>query len=925
MSTGDAFGWVPQELAREYRLERFVNEENGLVRVLAHDRRLDRPVLLMMLAPTAGPADPRGERFLATMRLLARVRHAGVRAVHRADAYGNFPFAVLEHVPGTPLAEYLARGPVPRKEATGYGLELLDALAESHAQGVAHPDLSPAAVIRQDGRLVIDGIGVVPADRDSERAGLEGVARIVYLGGAGRPWDPAQPIARALGGVPLRLRPVLRRALASDPDARWPDAASFRRALARTRGRWPAAAAALVLVGALVAVAAAKVVRPLPPPSNELALLPLDGGADSLHPDLSYLLGLTLKDVPGLALTSPRRVERWAARHGREVEGIQHLAPRELGVRWAAHGLVARSGDSLLRVRLTLYPWRGTKVSLPEITESVRNLPRLSERLSLSILETVAPELEPRVGELQDFAGVEFEAMKAFLRGEAAFDRDAWTSAREHYEAAIRADSAFALARWRLANVRRWERKPYDFFGDIRRLDERYGARLRPTDRATVEALLEPDVDRRIQRLDSLVSHSRPDAYLQYLYAEELFHRGPLLGHDIDLAVRAMARTIELDSSFAEAYNHLFSVQLRAGRRAAARRILDLRRRIAVDAWPGDLDKVRLMELAYDERFVPWLGWLKLRWLEHASDSTLLAGAAQVARLGAPWFDIPATQVTLCRILLARGSSDDSMRAGARNGMAVGLFALGRPAEAAAQFDSSLAAWPSVEARLQRAEWAVMPSLAGLPVAPAIDASWRALIDSLPEDSLPGAFPPRIRWVRAAGSLAAGDTAGFAAQVDTLEALAPGSSLAVLLRAVAAGARGRPARAITISDSVRAVMSVNQPLDPFAGALYHLLRADWRMAIGDPRAADREWRWVDGSDFDGWPVGAVQSGEIDAAFGVYARWRRGDAALSSAATPQDSAAACAMLRRAVELWSGSEPAMHPLRDAAARRARACHG
>jgi tetratricopeptide (TPR) repeat protein len=921
MSAGDALGWVPQELAREYRLEQILSEANGLVRVLAHDRRLDRPVLLVMLSPACAKDDWPAERFLASMRLLARVRHAGVRAVHRADAYGDFPFAVLEHVPGPQLAGELVRGPVPRKEATGYGLELLDALAESHAQGVAHPDLSPAAVIRHDGRLVIDGVGAVPADRDSERAGLERVARIVYLGLAGRNWDPAQPGATAFRGVPLRLRPVLRRALAPNPDARWPDAASFRRALALTRTRRRAAAAALLLVGALAAVAGAKLARPSAPPSNELALLPLDGGADSLRPDLSYLLGLTLKDVPGLALTSPRRVERWAAGHGREVEGIQHLAPRELGVRWAAHGLVARSGDSLLRVRLTLYPWRGTKVSLPEITESVRNLPRLSERLSLSILETVAPELEPRIGGLQDFAGVGFEAIKAFLQGEAAFDRDAWTSAREHYEAAIRADSAFALARWRLANVRRWERKPYDFFGDIRRLDQRYGARLRPTDRATVEALLEPDVERRIQRLDSLVSQSRPDAYLQYLYAEELFHRGPLRGHDIDLAARAMARTIELDSSFAEAYNHLFAVHLRAGRRAAARRILDLRRRIAVDAWAGDLDKVRLMELAYDERFVPWLGRLKLRWLEHASDSTLLAGAAQVARLGAPWFDIPATQVSLCRILLARGSPEDSMRAGARNGMAVGLFALGRPAEAAAQLDSSTAAWSSVEARLQRAEWAVMPALAGLP--PATDVSWRALIESLSPDTAPGAFTPRIRWVLAAGSLGAGDTAGFVAQVDTLEALAPGSPLAVLLRAVAAGVGGRPALAITISDSVRGVMSVNQPPDPFAGALYHLLRADWRMALGDHRAADREWRWVDGSDFDGWPVGAVQPGEIDAAFGVYARWRRGDAALSSAATPRDSAAACAMLRRAAELWSSSEPAMHPLRDAATRRARTC--
>jgi len=919
----DPLAWAPAELAREYRFERILGEEQGIVRVLAHDRRLDRPVLLVLLSTAHGGDRLPVEPFLAGMRLLARVGHAGVRAVQRADAYGHVAFAVLEHVEGEPLADHLARGRRPLSEAAGHGIELLDALEASHARGVAHPELSAATVVRDYARLVIDGVGAVPADPTTQRAGLEAVARIVYHAATGRPWDAAadQPFTR----VPRALRSVLRRALAADPDTRWPDAASFGGALAAARRPSWTVGAAVALLGVFVAASAGWLPlppwRPSAPPSNELAVLPLDG-ADSLGPALAHLLTLELKDVPGLDLTSSKRIERWSARHGGQLEGVQHLAPRELGVRWAVHGLVTRTPGHL-HVRLTLYPWRGTKVSLPEVSGSEQDLTGLSERLSLPMLAVVAPELEPRVGELEDLVGVPFDAVKAFLQGEAAFDRDAWTQARRYYEGAIATDPGFALARWRLANVKRWEREPYDFFGDIRKLDEQYGDRLRASDRAVVEALLTPDLDRRLAQLDSLASRPRSDAYLQYLYAEELFHRGPLAGHDIELAVRAMGRTIERDSSFAEAYNHLFAAHLRAGRSGAARHILGLRRRIAAGAWPGDLDKVRLMELAYDARFHPLRARLKLWALDHTHDSSTLAGVAQVARLGDPWFDIPGAQVALCRILLDHAAATDSARAGARNGIALGLMTLGRPTAALAQLDSAVALAPSAEARLQRAEWNVFPHLAGLPTRPAAGSSWRDALQRLRADPAGPAFAPRIQWALAAGSLGAGDTAGFVAHADTLEALAPGSPLAALLRAVGAGARGQPGLALAISDSLRAAMSVNQPPDPFAGAVYHLLRADWHLAASDHRAADRDWRWIDGSDFNGWPIGVVQAGEIDAAFGVYARWRRGDAALESATTAVDSAAACARLRRVVELWSGSEPVMRPLREAAVQRVRAC--
>ena len=442
------------------------------------------------------------------------------------------------------------------------------------------------------------------------------------------------------------------------------------------------------------------------------------------------------------------------------------------------------------------------------MTGTVTDLVGLTERLSLPVLNIVAPELEPRVGELRDFAGVPFEALKSFLQGEAAYDRDEWTLAEQRYEAAIDADSTFALARWRLANVRHWERRPYDYLADLRELDGRLGDRLRPTDRAVVKAFLEPDVDRRLRRLDSVVSHARPDAYLQYLYAHELFHRGPLVGRDIELAIRGMRETIALDSSFADPYNHIFAADLRAGRKEHARHTLALRQAIEVKSWPGDLDKVRLMKLAYDERFRPWRGRLARWWLERTGDSATLAGVSQVARLGAPWFDIPGAQIGLCRILLDRESSTDSARASARNGIAIGLLALGRTSEALAQLDSSIADWPSPEVRLQRAEWEVIPRLVGLSVIPASAPRWREPLEQMLADTTTARLETRIRWALALGHVASGDTAAARGQATRLEQLAPGSPLGVLLRAVIAGKGGDLSRALDVSDSVRGAVSV---------------------------------------------------------------------------------------------------------------------
>ena len=222
---------------------------------------------------------------------------------------------------------------------------------------------------------------------------------------------------------------------------------------------------------------------------------------------------------------------------------------------------------------------------------------------------------------------------------------------------------------------------------------------------------------------------------------------------------------------------------------------------------------------------------------------------ARVARLGVPWFDIPATQIALGRIILARRASTDSARASARTGIALGLMAMGRPDAALAQLDSAVALFPSAEARLQQAEWRAVPPFVGLPLArTGADPAWDARLETLAADP---STRTRALWALALRGLAAGDTSAFERARARVDSAAAGSPLAALLRAVGEGARGRPAAALAIADSIRPLLAVDHPPDPFAGVVFHLRRGDWLAAQGDRRAADDEWAWYEGSDFEG--------------------------------------------------------------------------
>jgi Tol biopolymer transport system component len=120
----------------------------------ARDTRLNREVAIKVL-PAAFTADSdRLARFEREARVLASLNHPNIGMIHGLEEGGGSLALVLELVEGDTLADCIARGPVPMRQALTWARQIADALDAAHEKGIVHRDLKPANIKVTPGGVV---------------------------------------------------------------------------------------------------------------------------------------------------------------------------------------------------------------------------------------------------------------------------------------------------------------------------------------------------------------------------------------------------------------------------------------------------------------------------------------------------------------------------------------------------------------------------------------------------------------------------------------------------------------------------------------------------------------------------------------------------------------------------------------------------
>jgi len=133
----------------------------------ARDMRLKREVALKILPETFASDPDRLARFQREAEVLASLNHPHIATIHGLEQSDGRRALVLELVDGDTLAERVARGALPLKEALLIATQIADALEAAHQQGIIHRDLKPANIkVTADGTVkVLDfGLATIVAD-----------------------------------------------------------------------------------------------------------------------------------------------------------------------------------------------------------------------------------------------------------------------------------------------------------------------------------------------------------------------------------------------------------------------------------------------------------------------------------------------------------------------------------------------------------------------------------------------------------------------------------------------------------------------------------------------------------------------------------------------------------------------------------------
>jgi tetratricopeptide (TPR) repeat protein/TolB-like protein len=720
--------------------------------------------------------------------------------------------------------------------------------------------------------------------------------------------------------VPEPVATAIERALAKVPADRFASAGAFAEALHAVstpestvrRRRAPRTRLSVVVVTLAVIAAAAggfrlmKVRRPrILPSAASIAVLPFapptgDSALTRLGNDLAVTVSASLDGVGGLTTTD--RISIAGAIKGKQNLSIAEGAElaRRLGASSVLRGTLVGPAEHV-RLDLGLYDTKSLAPLATAITVTGHrdSLGALTDSVTWALLRQIWQRGDAPSPSLSAVTTKSLPALRAFLEGERTLAAGDPEAAALAYRSAMAADSTMWLAYFGYLWAQSWSDEPVE--PAVIKALERQRDSLPERERLMLDGFLVTD---RTARLKIEAYRRVTQRFPQYwpgwwLYADQLYHQGSIIGYDWSEALDALRRVVAMNPQLVPAWEHIQDV-------AIARDPVEAHRAL-----------VQLFEIGYPPSAYPEVGRIRRLFDGIGGTGGMIPKDLQLLADSVVRDDVYSPDDGLVFVaaplrLLQRGFPAAQLD---MNQRALGLAGLRRPVRGARLVSSAWSwatrgAWDSALSTMDEAVgtydgrlgWTSVPVSsysmavlgAWLGVVDPAEADRRrigamAAIDRLPEDT--SHWSPRhwdrgiVAWLDGLLGFARKDRAAI--QTARMEAKRSGyfradlvdQSLAAFDRALA-GDRNEAARQLVAMEEA-CIGDQGCPSNMPHIAVQRMMAATWLREEGDLEAARRLLRWHD-TTWIGWawtftdavsgPIFLMQA-EIEVASGDSARAR----------------------------------------------------